>query len=1035
MPSAADTIVASTRSFGDQLRDHRLAAGLTQAAFAERASISHRTVQDLERGISWPQRDTVARLLGALNVATADQDAFHEAAAARPRRRRGRSVDRAQPTESHASWPPHRSVFVGRENERSQLQDAFAASCAGRGNVVMLAGEPGIGKTALCEQVAAEVAAKDGLVLVGRCFEERLFSRPYQPFVEVLETYARARDTAALLAEVGNNLVEIARIVPLIRTSFDVEIPARPEAAPDPLRPIQAVVETVRNIAAAQPLLIVLDDLHAADRATLDLLLHLPRNLEGSRILVIGTYRDVEVDRMHPLASVVAELTRSSNVHCVHLRGLSLDEVQQVLHVMTGQTAPLPLAELVYSRTEGNVLFVHELLRFVVDGNLLERHNGTLRFGREEDLARHIPEGLREVVSGRLSRLGRGAIRTLHIAAVIGREFALDILRRVHPGPDDALEDELQEAVDAGILDERSAVPGAIAYRFRHAFIRRVLYDEILAPRRIRLHGDVARALEESHASRPADHAVELAEHFSLSSELGKAVEYATTAAAQASDVFAFGNAVRQLERALALQNVVDPNDDVRRCDILLALGEALGPLGETPQVIERIGPDALQVAEKLGGRSRAFRASRLVLEALSAQGAGTSTGREDYALWAGRAMRYACPDSIERAYAHLAQANAVFVKGEAEQAYQLRLDALALGRKYQDNETICKAAFQLLLVSPPHRWVTRFQVLDELSQWSGDGVSAHVLGEFLFFAGSLELVRGQRSRGEAVWSQLDNLVARTHLATAKIFSLQRSAVLDIVDGRLEAALENVDRFARIAENAGASARGRQFTLLLAHAPLVYLGRAGEWLKALERFAPIPGSAAVAQRLIGYRAACLAHLGRLEEARALLEPLLEDEAAGRGDMERNANLMMYLFETAVLVGHKAAAAAMRERLEPIADASMGDWFYTCVARHLGAADLLLGDVPRARQHFTQALDATTRIQFRPETALCHLELAELLARAPEPGCRFAARRHLDTALPELREMRMEPALKRAMRLAPRLQSAHPGSSVHAEPGC
>jgi predicted ATPase len=429
--------------------------------------------------------------------------------------------------------------FVGRESELRQLRAAFeAAAGSGDGRLILLVGEPGIGKTALSDQLCQFVSTAGGRSLVGHCYEEGSFRPPYQPFVEVLGTYLQPLDTDAMQAELGSRAADLARIVPPLRERLQISPPPPGDPEEDRWRLLQAATELLRRAAARQPLLVVLEDLHDADRGTLDLLLYLARNLLGARILIIGTYRDVAVDRAHPLSAALTELHRASNVARVQLHGLSADEVHRLLAETSQQTVPRPFAELVQNQTEGNPLFVRETLRFVIDTGLMERRDGALRRVGDQSLVGRIPEGLRDAVGRRLSRLSESTNRVLSVASVIGREFQFDVLRRVlAPGPDEELEAAVEEASAAAILEEHSAVGAAIMYRFSHAFFRQTLYDEIVAPRRNRLHQQVARALEEIYARRLDEHADELAEHYSFYSDtlnLARAIHYGEVAAKHA---------------------------------------------------------------------------------------------------------------------------------------------------------------------------------------------------------------------------------------------------------------------------------------------------------------------------------------------------------------------------------------------------------------------------------------------------------------------------------------------------------------------
>ncbi len=222
-----------------------------------------------------------------------------------------------------------------------ELQGAFDAALAGKGGLVMVVGEPGIGKTALCEQLATYAAIRGGRALVGHCYQEGSLSLPYLPFVEAIRSYVLARDAEPLGQELGAGATEVARIVSEVRDKVQVE--PRP-AGGDPStgsgqspeddrwRLYQGVTGFLRSAGDAQPLLLVLEDLHWADRGTLDYLVHLSRNLQGARLLIVGTYRDVDVDRGHPLSGTLADLRRAGNFGRVLLRGLTPDEVGRMLN-------------------------------------------------------------------------------------------------------------------------------------------------------------------------------------------------------------------------------------------------------------------------------------------------------------------------------------------------------------------------------------------------------------------------------------------------------------------------------------------------------------------------------------------------------------------------------------------------------------------------------------------------------------------------------------------------------------------------------
>jgi DNA-binding CsgD family transcriptional regulator len=715
---------------------------------------------------------------------------------------------------------------------------------------------------------------------------------------------------------------EVARIVPSLRRTLQVESLAPDNPEDDRLRLISGILDCLRNIGALHPLLLVLEDLHDADRGSLDLLLYLARHLEGSPLLVVGTYRDVEVDRAHPLAAALAELRRVSQFERVHLGELSVDEIQRLLASRSQQAVPRSLAELVHYRSGGNALFVHELLRYLLNEGLVVRRDGVLRrVGEEASLAGEMPEGLRDVVGKRLLRLSPAANQVLSVAAVIGREFELEVLRRVHARADDELESALAESVRAAILQERSVIGTTITYRFSHAFFQQTLYDEIVAPRRIRLHQQVARVLEDIHRRRVDDCAAELAEHYAFSADsqdLAKAVHYGELAARRATDVFAYGEAARQLERALVVQDLVDPDDRAKRCDLPLSLGEALFPAGENERVIMHVAPDALSLAESMGDRSRAFHAARLALDSLFASGPPYIASQPAYLAWAERAARYAAPASVERCHADLALSTARFSRGQFAQARELRLEALALARLSADPELLFGAAFlHMGQLDVPRHLDERLALVDECAGWPHEGVSSTALGNMLMYSAKALLAQGERARAEDLWRQLRELAERTHVASVRMFAAWVDVQLAVMDGHLE---DGWARFNRIAAQTDESPP--------------------------ERFNPVDRRA---------------------------RSMSGSSRANRGDA-------------------------------------------VCVARHLGDAAALVGDSTAARGYYTQALESTGRIRFCPELALTHLRLAELLLKEPDAAALSESLEHLNIAIPELRDMKMQPGLERALAL-------------------
>jgi DNA-binding CsgD family transcriptional regulator len=545
--------------------------------------------------------------------------------------------------------------------------------------------------------------------------------------------------------------------------------------------------------------------------------------------------------------------------------------------------------------------------------------------------------------------------------------------------------------------------------------------------------------LEGVHRQRLEERAAELAEHYAFSSDTGdlaKAVHFGELAAKRATEVFAYGEAAGYLERALVVQDLVDSGDVRKQCDLLLALGEALFPAGDTERVIDELAPTALVLAERLGDRGRAFRACRLAIDCLDAQGATTSIFRPEYRRWAEQADHYADGNSIERVHADLALAMAWSAQGRLQEAHSLQIGALARARELDDSEALFKSAFYLTYSGAPQYWDERLRLAAEAPNWSRRGVSGRGQAVVLWYSGVVHFAQGERARAEELWRQLEELAERTHVVTATLFVLERNVILSIVDGRLEEAVAQLPRFMEVADELGASLRGRQFGLALLFGPTIYLGLADAWLTALRQFDVVAGpfSQTPGSWFSTARAVCLAHLGRVDEARAIIGEQL-DQASCVEDGEtmavRTERLWeghmgghVLLLQVAVALEHRGAAQALSKRLASVSHLSNGGHlWWSCLGRHLGDAAALVGDRAAALTFYAQALEAGGKILFRPELALTHVSLAELLLLDGDEIARSEALEHLEIAIPELRDMKMQPALERALAVKDKFEAA------------
>jgi tetratricopeptide (TPR) repeat protein/archaellum biogenesis ATPase FlaH len=907
--------------------------------------------------------------------------------------------------------PLYRRVFVGREPELRQLQGAFDGAMSGQGALTMVMGEPGIGKTELCEQLSTYVTLRGGRTLVGHCYEEGSLSLPYLAFVEALRSYVLSRDIKDLREELGTGAADVARIVSEIRERLKVKLRPQKDPEEERYRLLQAVTSFLTNAACVQPLLVVLEDLHDADKGTLDMLTHVSRHLAGARLLIIGTYRDVEVDRSHPLSAALAELRRVSSYGRVILRGLNADEVRRMLESITRESVPWGLAEAVHRQTEGNPLFVQEVVRYLAEEGLITQKEGRWRPTKDTPLEMNIPEGLRDVIGKRLSLISKECNQLLSVASVIGRDFRLEVLKKVSGLSEEELFSALEEAKKAAVIEERSGMGAAVTYRFAHAFFRQTLYEETIAPRRIRLHQQLARALEEIYASRLEEHAAELAEHFSHSSDsadLKKAVSYGEMAAKRATDVYAYGEAVRLLEQAIKVQEILDPEDKAKQCDLHLALCDALLSAPDARRILDTEAPTAFSLAENIGDASRAVQACIMALWATSTEQATVGWLTPQSAEWARRADRYARPDTAERALVDVYLGCVKCTAGDLRSGKRLLTQAIDLARRIGDSDTLLQAVIMFIhFCAAPQHTEERIRLAQEFWAKSRTGVKTRTTAGAFMYIGGVFLSSGQRQRAEEVFSELRVIAEHTGEIYHMFLSAGMDAVLALMDGRLNDTLGLAERIRTRGEEIGAvGAAG----ILATHPSVrtrIYLGTA---LEALER--DIPRGV-----LLYVPELCLeqAHLGRKEEVSQILDEYVI-KRPGIGTIEDETSYWidtMYL-EAAVMIGHRKAAELLLNRLSNAGLYTTGYSFPTCILRHLGGAAALLERYDEARQHYQEAIRVTTEMRFRPELALTRLQLAELLLEH-YPKERAEALEHLDFAIQEFREMKMQPSLERALR--------------------
>ncbi len=483
-----------------------------------------------------------------------------------------------------------RGVFVGREVELAELLAGLEDAFSGSGRLFLLVGEPGIGKSRLAEELIARARARGARILVGRCWEAG-GAPAYWPWVQSLRAYVRESDTGALRSQLGAGAADLAQIVPELRQHYP-DLPEPPSLEPEGarFRLFDATAEFLRNASARQPIVLVLDDLQAADAPSLLLLQYLARELGSSRLLVLGAYRDVDPIPGQPLTETLAEVAREPATRRLSLGGLSEREVGKYVQLTAPEIASEELVTALHEEAEGNPLFVGEIVRLLSVEGVRSESTAAVRLA--------IPQSVRDVIARRLTHLSQECNRVLVLASVMGREFALDALARIGGVSEDALLDLLDETMAARVVSDIPGAPGRL--RFAHVLIRDTLYDGLTTPRRVRLHRLAVEALESLYGEDPGPHLAELAHHSIAGSDFDKGLRYAQRAGDRALALLAHEEAARLYQTALEALDLADVGDEKARCELLVSLGEAESRAGNPPAA-KKAFLDAAGIAQHLG--------------------------------------------------------------------------------------------------------------------------------------------------------------------------------------------------------------------------------------------------------------------------------------------------------------------------------------------------------------------------------------------------------------------------------------------------
>jgi class 3 adenylate cyclase/tetratricopeptide (TPR) repeat protein len=838
------------------------------------------------------------------------------------------------------------SALVGRDAELAVLRAAVDASVAGRGHVVLLAGEPGIGKTSLAVETAAHAGRQGAAVCWGSCWEGG-GAPAFWPWIQVLRAHAAEIDDATLAEEVGPGAGDVLRILPELAPRLPPAPPV-PELEPEQarFRLFDALTSMLCRAASRRPMFIVLDDLHWADESSLLLLGFVTAQVTANAVAIVGTYRDTEVDADHPMASVLA----SRRGQVVSITGLDSDAVGRLM-ASTAGTNPTPqLSAAVHRQTAGNPLFVAEMTRLLAARDAL--HGVDVGVG--------VPAGIREVIERRLVRLPQHCVETLTIAAVVGEEFAVDVVAAASGSSVAAVLEGLDPAVEAGAVREVRVG----RYRFAHALFREVLYEGQGTIARARLHLQVGTALEGRTTDRDDAPAAELAKHFAeaaVMDEEHRAVRYAVLAGEQATAALAYIEAVTHYESALTVVDLVGGSES-ERAELLLDLGRARWRAGDRTGASTDIHR-AVELARRTG------QSQVLALAALALRSIGGVSGMADNERLvlleeANAALGDAETPLRVRVIAGLAQEyyHAWLHQTEAQRGAELANQAVDLARRLGDAQTLASA----LVAQHDAHWLPghetqRLAIATELASVARDAGDRELGVEAIL----LQAVALTELSDALAVGRLEEFVRQAELLHQPHFdylAATRRATLAMIRGDLEALDRHLDEArvlaskhgepdAYLVESAGTMARD---TLRDDRAASVTLSRRAYGGRVYE------------EMVVVIQCLALIEAGELERARPLLLSIDLDDLEGR--YLHNYGWLYVLAtvaEAAARLGEVTVMAQVEARLIP--HAQTGIVIAGCVS-YMGNSSHYLGLIyaatdraQEARQAFESALAAYDRL--------------------------------------------------------------------------
>lgn len=857
------------------------------------------------------------------------------------------------PLPSRLSGAPE-AGFVGREEERARLGEVATAVQAGRRQLALISGEPGIGKTRLATQAALEMHARGAAVLFGRATES--LEAPYRAWTEALSHYIEHGPQPVLERHAERHGGELARLVPHLAARVPgLPVPKQSDPETERYLLLAAAVGLLQEASSEQALVVVLDDLHWADSQTLALLRHLVTSVVDAELLVLGTHRDSELARGNPLRRLLGDLRNEPGVERIGLQGFAADDVGALMRFAIGYEPGeevTRLADQIIRDTEGNPFFVAEILRHLDEsGALAPDASGRWALTRSlADLG--LPQSIREVVISRTERLGDQPAELLSTAAVIGRDFDLDLLSRVVDRDEEALVDLLEGAVAAALLHEGSAG----RFSFAHTLVNQTLYELIGATRRAQLHRRIAEALEEACGPDPGDRTNELARHWLRASsprEPLKAARYCRLAGERALAALAPNEGLNWFRRAIELLDHAPGVEASERCDVLIGLGDAQRQVGEDTYCETLL--EAGEIAQELADGERIVRAA-----VANTRGFASVVGQVDRRRVEGlEAALELCEDARQRSCLLSLLAVELSYTGDQERRLELSGEAVELARESGDRHSLAWAlARRQTAIAAPGTLSQRLAEVEELIGLAEE-LDDPMLRYWAHVWRAMDAIEicdfETASCDREVQEEIAEATGQPMFRWVNTFA---PVVLACLRGDFERAEELTNRSAELGSTSG------QPDVLTIYAGQIHAiryeqGRLGEILEVQEMAVE---ETPLLSAYSGALALSYCELEEMDKARAVLRRFAAD------GFEINANLssknaLCFMAEVAARVEEPEAASVLYDRLLPWREqlSYTGITLFGPVERYLGLAAACLGRHDGAEEHFGRAAETCKRI--------------------------------------------------------------------------